>query len=120
MVEHIGANPDRTLSQAVRAGDWLFVSGQASTDPGTGAFIPGTFDEEFARSVANLRLVLAEASARDDQIVKIAAYVRDEAMLMRYNELYLMAFPHPRPARTTAAMCFQFLQVELECVAFLG
>jgi 2-iminobutanoate/2-iminopropanoate deaminase len=119
-IQHIGADESRPLTPAVRAGDWLYISGQASTDPESGAFLAGTFEEEFDRSVANLRRVLALSGASESQIVKIGAFVRDEAMLPRYNELYLATFAHPRPARTTVAMGFQFLQFEIEAVAYLG
>ncbi len=120
MIEHIAGDPDGLYSPAVRAGNWVFISGQASTDPATGAFVPGTFDEEFARSVENLRRVLELAGAREDQIVRIGAFIRDEASLPRYNELYRETFKHPRPTRTTSAMGFDFLRIELECVAYLG
>lgn len=120
MIEHLGADPAKPLTPAVRAGDWLFVSGQASTDPATGAFISGTFEEEFERSVANLRRVLAEAGASMEQVVRIGAFVRDEASLPLFNRLYLAELAHPRPARTTTAMGFQFLQFEIEAVAYLG
>jgi 2-iminobutanoate/2-iminopropanoate deaminase len=119
-IQHFGADPARPLSSAVRAGDWLYVSGQASTDPASGEFLPGTFDEEFARSTSNLLRVLAESGASYEQVVKISGFVRDEQDLPRYNELYLARFPHPRPARTTLAMGFQFLRVELEAIAYLG
>lgn len=119
-LEHFATDPDRPLSAAVRAGDWLYVSGQASTDPVTGEFIPGTFDEEFARASANLLRVLAEAGADYEQVVKITGFVRDEDDLPRYNELYCTCFPLPRPARTTTAMGFRFLRVELEAIAYLG
>ena len=120
MIHHIGADASRPLSAAVRAGDWLYVSGQASTDRATGAFVAGSFDEEFQRSVANLDAVLAEAGATREQLVRIGAYVRDEDALPRYNELYLATFAHPRPARTTIAMGFSFLRFEIEAVAYLG
>ncbi|WP_308800053.1 RidA family protein [Agromyces silvae] len=120
MIDHFGARPDRVLTPAVRAGDWLYVSGQASTDPETGAFVAGTFDEEFARSVANLDAVLAEAGAGREHLVRLGAFVRDEADLPRYNELYLAEFAHPRPARTTTQMGFAFLRFEIEAVAYLG
>jgi 2-iminobutanoate/2-iminopropanoate deaminase len=120
VIEHIGARPDRPLSPAVRAGDWLFVSGQASTDPETGAFLAGTFEEEFARSVANLRAVLAAAGTDESRIVRIGAFVRDEADLPLFNRLYLETFPHPRPARTTIAMGFGFLRFEIEATVHLG
>jgi len=120
MIEHFRSNPDRPLSHAVRAGDWLFISGQASTHPDTGELISGTFDEEFARSIANLRIILAEHGASFANVVRVGSFVRDESALPRYNELYLDAFPHPRPARTTVAMGFGFLQFEIEATAFLG
>lgn len=120
MITHHGADPARVLSRSVRAGDWLYVSGQASTDPETGEFLPGTFDEEFERSVANLDRALAEAGADRSHLVRIGSYVRDESALPRYNELYAAAFAHPRPARTTIAMGFGFLQFEIEAVAYLG
>jgi 2-iminobutanoate/2-iminopropanoate deaminase len=119
-IHHFGADPDRPLSAAVRAGDWLYVSGQASTDPVSGEFLPGTFDDEFERAAANLLRTLGESGASYEQVVKISGFVRDEQDLPRYNELYRAHFPHPRPARTTLAMGFQFLRVELEAIAYLG
>lgn len=120
MIEHFGADPDVVLSRSVRAGDWLYISGQASTDPATGAFLPGTFDEEFARSIDNLDRALAEAGTDRSALVRLGVFVRDEDALPRYNELYLRTFAHPRPARTTIAMGFAFLQFEIEAVAYLG
>lgn len=120
MIDRIGASPARPLSRAVRAGDWLFVSGQASTDRETGAFVPGGFDEEFARAVENLDAVLEEAGAGRSHIVKTECYVRDEQALPRFNELYLATFAHPRPARTTIAMGFEFLRFEIGAIAYLG
>ncbi|MER3386584.1 MAG: RidA family protein [Microcella pacifica] len=120
MIEHVGDAEDKPMSVAVRAGDWLYVSGQASTDPSTGAFIPGTFDEEFARSISNLHRVIEQSGARPEQIVRVTSYVRDESSLPRYNELYGEAFAHPRPARTTIQMGFQFLQFEIDAILYLG
>ena len=120
MIEHISTRTDRPLSAAVRAGDWLYISGQASTDPKTGEFVPGTFEEEFERSVVNLYLVLAEAGADASSIVRVTGYVRDEESLPLYNRLYLKAFAHPRPARTTIAMGFDFLKFEINAIAYLG
>lgn len=120
MIDHFGADPGHVLSRSVRAGDWLYVSGQASTDPESGRFIAGTFEEEYARSVENLDRALAEAGADRANLVKIGAYVRDEQALPRFNELYLETFAHPRPARTTIAMGFDFLQFEIDAVAYLG
>lgn len=119
-IEHFGASPDRPLSPAVRAGEWLFVSGQASTDPATGEVLPGTFAEEFDRAVDNLERVLTTAGADLSKVVKVVAFVSDEAWLSEYNERYLAASPHPRPARTTFVSPLTVVKVELECQAYLG
>jgi 2-iminobutanoate/2-iminopropanoate deaminase len=119
-IQHFGAAPDRPLTPAVRAGDWLFVSGQASTDPATGAVVSGTFGEEFERAVANLPAVLADAGADLGQVVKVVAFLSDEAWLGEYNQRYLQAVPHPRPARTTFVSPLELVKFELECHAYLG
>lgn len=119
-IQHFEAHPDHPYSPAVRAGDWLFVSGQASTDPVTRSIIPGTFDEEFSRSIGNLHRVLALAGAGMEHVVKVTAIISDAGSLARYNQLYLEAFEHPRPARTTMVNPGKRVQVELECQAYLG
>lgn len=119
-IEHFDAAPDHPYSRAVRAGDWLYLSGQASTDPVSKEIVPGDFREEFARTEANLRRVLGSAGAAVEHIVKITAILSDAQDLSLYNELYLAAFAHPRPARTTIISPLKRVKVELECVAYLG
>lgn len=119
-IQHYGAPPARPLSSAVRAGDWLYVSGQASTDATTGEVVFGAFAEEFDRSFANLTRVLAEAGAGLAEAVKAMGIVSDEAWLPEQNAPYLDAFPHPRPARTTFVSPLELVKVVLECPAYLG
>lgn len=119
-IEHFGAREGHPYSPVVRAGDWLYVSGQASTDPVTMEIIPGTFAEEFARTVDNLRRVLAIAGASFDDIVKCVGMVRDEEDLGEYNALYMAAFQHPRPARTTHVGSVTRIRFEIECTAYVG
>lgn len=119
-IEHIDARPGHPYSHAVRAGDWLYVSGQASTDERTMEIISGTFAEEFDRTIANLRRVLALADADLNDVVKVVGMVRDETDLTEYNQRYRAAFAEPRPARTTHVGSLTRIRVELECVAYLG
>lgn len=119
-ITHIDAREHHPFTHAVRAGDWLYVSGQASTDFETMQIVPGTFAEEFDRTMENLRRVLAMAGAGLEDVVKVVGMVKDDADLAEYNQRYLQAFPHPRPARTTHVGSLTRIKVELECVAYLG
>ncbi len=105
------------FSPAVRVGDLIFVSGQASVDA-LGKIVPDTFEGEFRRSVENLRRVLLGAGSDLAHVVQTRNYVRDEANLGRYNELYREYFTAPFPARTTITGCLPpSLHFEIECVA---
>ena len=105
------------FSPAVRVGDLIFVSGQASVDP-TGQVVSDTFEGEFRRSVDNMRRVLEAAGSDLRHVVQTRNYVRDPADLPRYNELYREYFSAPFPARTTITNCLPpTLKYEIECIA---
>jgi len=105
------------FSPAVRVGDLVFVSGQASVDV-TGKIVPDTFEGEFRRSIENLRKVLETAGSDLKHVIQTRNYVRDAASVPRYNELYREYFSAPYPARTTITNCLPpTLQYEVECVA---
>ena len=119
---HYPKNPDTPVSHlpfspAVRVGDVIYVSGQASVDA-AGKIVPDTFDGEFRRSVENLRKVLETAGSDLQHVVQTRNYVRDPANVARYNELYREYFPAPYPARTTITNCLPpTLHYEIECIA---
>ncbi|WP_026876578.1 RidA family protein [Jiangella gansuensis] len=121
-IEHVEPNPDNPpkipLSSGVRVANLLFVSGQASTVPGQG-IVPGTFDEEFHRTIQNVEAVLAAGGATLRDVVQVRAYLRDESARSRFNELYAEVFSEPYPARTTVGNHFSFIQIEIDCVAVL-
>ena len=105
------------FSPAVRVGDLIFVSGQASVDA-TGKIVQDTFDGEFRRSVENLRKVLESAGSDLAHVVQTRNYVRDPANVARFNELYREYFSAPHPARTTITHCLPVtLHYEIECIA---
>src|SRR5688572_9185394 len=85
------------FSPAVKVGNLIFVSGQASTSP-TGEIIPDTFENEFRRSMDNLKRIVEAAGSSLSKIVQVRAYVRDESDWQRYNELYREYFKPPLPA----------------------
>lgn len=105
------------FSPAVVAGGLIFVSGQASVDT-TGRIVPGTFEEEFHRSLENVRRVLAAANSDLTHVVQTRNYVQRSADLPLFNQLYRTYFSQPFPARTTIVNCLgDTLLYEIEVVA---
>ena len=105
------------FSPAVRVGDLIFVSGQASVDK-TGKISSGTFEEEFRRSIENLRAVLESAGSDLAHVVQTRNYIRDSANTPLYNKLYAEYFTAPLPARTTITGCLPaILHYEVDCMA---
>lgn len=105
------------FSPAVRVGNLVFVSGQASVDA-TGKIVSDSFEGEFRRSVENMLKVLRSAGCDLKDVVQTRNYVRDAADVPRYNELYREYFSAPYPARTTITNCLPpTLRYEIECVA---
>ncbi len=93
------------FSPAVRVGELIFVSGQASVDA-AGAIVPDTFEGEFRRSVENLRKVLETAGSDLKHVVQTRNYVRDPANVARYNELYREYFSAPYPRARPSRIAF--------------
>lgn len=105
------------FSPAVRYGDLIFVSGQASVDR-TGRIVSGSFEEEFRRSMENLKSVLRDAGSDLEHVLQTRNYVRDAADTPQFQELYREYFHAPYPARTTITNCLpEILKYEIECVA---
>lgn len=104
----------------VRAGDFVFVSGQASVDE-SGLVVPGTFADEMRCSVENVRRILAKVGLRLSDVVKVNAYVHDPADLPEYNLIYAEYFTPPRPARTTTTSCLtERIKFEMDVIAHTG
>lgn len=104
------------FSPAVRAGDLVFVSGQASVDD-TGAYVEEDFAGEMARSMANVERILAAAGATMDDVVQVRSYLGDMSFRDEYNRLYPRYFSRPLPARTTVAGGIGDLKYEVDVVA---
>ncbi len=108
------------FSPAIKAGGFVFVSGQASVDEKTGQIISGTFENEFRRSMENLRRNLAAAGAELKQVVQVRSYVKDATDLPEYNQLYREYFTEPFPARTTITNCLGKVLFEIDVMAYVG
>jgi 2-iminobutanoate/2-iminopropanoate deaminase len=88
-------------SQAVRAGGFLFVSGQPGVDPATGESAGPSFGEQARQAFANLDAVLRAGGSRPELVVNTTVLVADQADFAELNELFAEFFPEEPPARMT-------------------
>lgn len=109
-------------SQAVRAGDFLFASGQIPIDPSTGEFVVGGIREETEQVLKNIRALLESAGTDLNHVVKTTVFLADMDDFAAMNEVYGRFFGENPPARATvqAARLPRDARVEIEVVAYLG
>lgn len=88
-----------TYSQAVRAGDTVYLSGQIPLDPATGELVSGDIDAEIARAFANLKAVCEAAGGSLAKLVKLNVYLTDLGNFPNVNAAMSGLFVQPYPAR---------------------
>lgn len=110
-----------TYSQAVRAGDTVYVSGQIPLDP-AGQLVTGDIDAEIRRVFDNLAAVAEAAGGSLAHVVKLSVFLTDLAHFTRVNEIMATYFAAPYPARAVlgVAQLPRGARVEMECVLALG
>jgi 2-iminobutanoate/2-iminopropanoate deaminase len=109
------------LSQAIKAGEWVFASGQLGLDVATGKLAPGGIAAETRQVCENLKSILEAAGSSLDKVVKVTIYMVDLGELMAMNEVFSRYFPVDPPARTTF-QCVALVggaRVEIEAIAFV-
>ncbi len=106
-------------SQGVRAGGFVFLSGQIALDPGTGKLITGDLRAEAERVMANLGEVLAAAGLSFDHVVKTTIFLVDFADFEAVNEVYGKRFGRVLPARATVQVAAlpRGARVEIDAIA---
>jgi 2-iminobutanoate/2-iminopropanoate deaminase len=109
-------------SQGIAAAGLLFLSGQVPLDPGTGALIQKTIQEEVARVLENLKAVLQAAGSGLDRVVKTTVYLTSLKDFDAMNETYARYFGDNRPARSTVQVAAlpRGARVEIDAIATLG
>lgn len=109
-------------SQAVRAGDTVYMSGQVPFDPVTMQLVTGDIDIQARRVFDNLKAVAAAAGGSLANAVKLTIFLTDLANFAKVNEVMTSYFAKPYPARSTigVAQLPRGAQIEIECVLHLG
>jgi reactive intermediate/imine deaminase len=106
------------LSPAVRAGDFVFVSGQVPTDTG-GKVVGGGIEAETRQVLDNVKSALALAGCTLDDVVKTLVVLKDASDFPAFNKVYATYFPSSPPARTTMeAKLMIDIRVEIEAIAY--
>ena len=113
------AAPVGPFSPAVRAGEWLYLSGQVAQDPATGRLIEGDVAEQAELVLRNIAAVLSAAGKSFADVVKVNVFLTDMRDFQAMNAAYARHFEAPYPARTTVAVVALPLgaRVEMDLVA---
>ncbi|SVA30041.1 uncharacterized protein METZ01_LOCUS82895 [marine metagenome] len=108
-------------SQAVRAGSFLFISGQIPLDPGTGQITEGGIGAQTHRVMRSLGAILEAAGAGYDRVVRTTVFLTDLADFEVVNEVYGGYFRDSAPARATVQVAAlpKGVSVEIDAIAHL-
>ncbi len=108
------------FSEAVRAGDLLFLAGQIGTDPATGQLVSGGTETEARQAIENIKAVLERNGRSLADVVKCTVFLADIGEWARFNEIYKQYFKPPYPARSALGVngLARNARLELECIAY--
>ena len=108
-------------SQVVRAGDFLFISGQGPIDPSTNEFSFGDIRHETSLILQNLQKILAGCGASLADVVKCSVFLAEAADFRAMNEVYASFFGSTAPARTTvqSTLVKKEMKIEIDCIAYV-
>lgn len=108
---------------AIRAGDFLFVTGQLAEDPGTGEVVAGPIEQQVRQVMDNLKLVLEHAGTNFNNAVMARVFITDLRYLQTVNEVYSSYFEASRlPCRTTIGVAglAGLGDVEVDLIVYCG
>jgi 2-iminobutanoate/2-iminopropanoate deaminase len=106
-------------SQAIRAGGFVFVSGQIPLDPASGEIVAGGVAEQTRRVLDNLEAILKASGSALDKVVRTTVYLNDMGEFAAMNEVYGSFFRQNAPARATVEVSRlpKDVRVEIDCIA---
>ena len=114
--------PRGPYSPAVKAGGFVYVSGQVPIDTSTNQVSLGDIQHETRLVLNNTKMILEGAGANLSQVIKCTVYLADGADFKAMNEVYAEFFGVDKPARTTVVCQFvaSDIKVEIDCIAYVG
>ena len=111
--------PVPCYSQAVRAGDFLFVAGQVPLDPKTKKLVEGGIEAQTRQALENVRAIVETAGSSLEKIVKMTVFLKDMKDFKKMNDVYCTYFIKDPPARTTvqAQLALPEILIEIDAIA---
>lgn len=111
-------NPTLPFHPGVRAGDFIFISGQVAKDE-NGNMSSGNIEEETRWTIEGIRRILKLDGADLCDVVKVTVYLEDARNFGRYNKVFAEYFPDGRIARTTVEACAAIeCKIEMDAIAY--
>lgn len=113
-----GSAPKGPYNPAVRAGPFVYVSGQVPRDPASGALLGATVAEQASATLDNLARALDAAGASLADVVSVTVYLADANDWDAFNVVYRERFAEPYPSRTVVGAQLRGILVEISAVAY--
>ena len=112
--------PRGPYTPVIRAGDFVFVSGQGPVDSATDKMSYGDIQHETRIALNNVKRLLEAAGATLADVVKVSVFLKDGNDFPAMNEVYREFFDADRPTRTTVAVAFAdpTMKIEIDCIAY--
>jgi 2-iminobutanoate/2-iminopropanoate deaminase len=111
--------PRGPYSPAVRAGDFIYVSGQIPIDPATNKQVKGGIEAETRQVLTNIKSILEGAGSSMSSVVKCSVFLAKASDFAAMNGVYAEFFGTDKPARSTIVCVFVAdILVEIDCVAY--
>lgn len=108
-------------SQGIKAGDYVFVSGQIPLEPHSGSLIKGDIEAQTEQALKNLKEILTEAGLSMEHVVKTTLFLKDLSNFEKVNNVYKRYFPNTPPARSTVEVSRlpKDVEIEIDAIAYM-
>jgi len=109
--------PTAPYSPGIKAGGFLYVSGQVPVNPQTGEIVKGGIEEQTRQTLENIKAVLEAGGSSMDKLIKCTVFMTDISEFSKMNEVYRSFFPKDPPARSTVEVSKLAIDVKIEIEA---
>jgi 2-iminobutanoate/2-iminopropanoate deaminase len=111
--------PIGPYSQGIRAGNFLFVSGQGPIDPKTGKIIESDIEKQTRQTLQNVKAIVEDSGLALSDVVKVSIFLKNASDFQKMNEIYKTFFQENPPTRTTVQAEFVSpgMLIEIDAIA---